>query len=80
MFAPISADTVILNYDNGQLSVPDLWDGDFHALSIFKSKESLNKYVTNIATSLKRIEKHITNHPVNKVASYGEFTVIFKGL
>jgi len=47
---PINMDIVILNYSNGQLSVPNLWDGDFHALSIFESKETLNKDVANIAT------------------------------
>jgi len=77
---PINTDTVILNYSNGQPSVPDLWDGDFHVLSIFESKETLNKDVANIATSLKRIENHIKNHPVNKTAPYGEFTVIAKSL
>ena len=56
MSTPININTVILNYSNSQLSVPDLWDGDFHVLSIFKSKETLNKNVTNITTSLKRIE------------------------
>ena len=80
MSASISVDTVILNYSNSQPSVPDLWDGDFYALSIFESKKSLNKNITNITTSLKRIEKHIMNHPVDKVAPYGEFTVVAKGL
>jgi len=49
-------------------------------LSIFESKETLNKNVANIATSLKRIENHIKNYPVNKIASYREFTIIAKGL
>jgi len=80
MSTPINADTVLLNYSNSQLSVPNLWDGNFHVLSIFESKETLNKDAANIATSLKRIENHIKNHPVDKTVPYEEFTVVAKGL
>ena len=80
MFVPINTDTVILNYSNNQLSVSDLWDGDFHVLSIFESKETLNIDVTNITTFLKRIKNHIKNHPVDKTVPYRKFTVITKGL
>jgi len=71
---------VILNYNNSQPSVSDLWNRKFHILFIFKSKEILNKNVTNIVTFLKRIENHIKNHLVNKITLYRKFTIIAKGL
>jgi len=77
---PSGSESTILNYSNGQLSDPNLWDGVCQALSLFGSEEFLSEDVANIVCSLKRIRKYIKHHLVDKVAPYGESAVVAKNL
>jgi len=80
VFVPSGSGSTILNYGNGQLSDPNLWDKACQVLFLFESKEFLSENVVNIVCSLKRIRKHIKYYLVNKVAPYGEFAVVVKNL
>ena len=70
----------VLNYSNDQPAIISSWDGAFHTLSLFGTKESNAKDAENIQISLSRIINYIKHHPVNKKTLSGEFVPVVKGL
>jgi len=48
-----------LSYDSSQALDPESWDGNFHAISLYRSMEHLASDVKNIKDSLIRMHKYI---------------------
>ena len=74
------SDLILLNYGDNQLLDISSWDGVFHVLSLFGTKETSSKDATNILTSLIRIGNYIKNHLVGKIILSGDFVPVIKSL
>jgi len=70
----------ILDYSEGQLVTPSSWDGVYHVLSIFGSKNTQFKDSEIIFKSIRRIRAYIKHHPVDKVPPKGEFVPVVEYL
>ena len=72
MVSPYSNNTVIniqLLYDPNAPMEPDLWDGNFHPISLHSSIEYLILDLKNIKYSLNFMAKYITNKQVDLAKS-----------
>ena len=56
---------VQLNYDPDQALDSELWDGNFHAISLHGSMEHIASDVLSIKNSLLRIKKYISGKSIN---------------
>jgi len=54
-----------LNYDPDQALDSELWDGNFHAISLHRSMEHIVSDVLSIKNSLLRIKKYILDKSIN---------------
>ena len=73
----------LLDYSNNQLVIASSfssWDGPFHVVSIFRTKNSGSEDTANILESIEQIGLYISNHPVNKKPPVGEFVPVIKSL
>jgi len=61
---------------------PELWDGNFHPISLYRSMEHLASDAKNIKDSLNFIAKYISNKQINssKANEVGEFNSISKAI
>jgi len=70
--SPHVGDTVIninLSYDSNAPMKPELWDGNFHPISLHSSMEHLASDSKNIKDSLNFMAKYISNKQVNSLKS-----------
>ena len=54
---------LVLSYSEGQPAISCNWDGAHHALSIFRSEDTLAKYSEMIYDSLMRLRSFVKHHP-----------------
>ena len=54
-----------MNYNIDQALNPESWDGEFHAVSLYRSMEHLASDVKNIKESLCRMENYIKDKSIN---------------
>lgn len=54
-----------LNYDPNQTLDPELWDGNFHAISLHESMEHIASDVLSIKNFLFRIKKYILDKSID---------------
>ena len=54
-----------MNYNIDQALDPESWDGEFHAVSLYRSMEHLASDVKNIKESLCRMENYIKDKSIN---------------
>ena len=66
---------VQLNYDLNQGLDPDSWDGNFHAVLLYRSMEYLASDTKNFKKSLSRMKKYILGKLIenNKVNNIKDF-------
>ena len=65
--------SLLLNYSRNQPSILSFWDGAYHILSIFRTDETFEIDVINMAQSISRIIDYIKNNPVDKKLPAKEF-------
>jgi len=70
----------LLDYDNNQPAITSSWNGAFHMVSIFRTKNSGSENATNILESIKQIGLYISNHSVDKKPPVREFVLVVKSL
>ena len=70
----------LLDYSNNQLVIASSWDGPFHMVSIFRTKNSGSEDTANILESIEQIGLYISNHPADKKPPVGEFVLVVKSL
>jgi len=58
-----------LLYDPNQPTEPELWDGNFHSISLHRSLEHLSSNTTNLKKSMTCIAKYIQNKKINMFKS-----------
>jgi len=57
---------LVLNYSEGQLAISRNWDGEHHALSIFRTEDTLAKDSEMMFDSIVRLRSFIKHYPVDK--------------
>jgi len=70
----------VLNYSNNQPTIASSWDGAFHVLFIFGTKESNVKHAKNIHKSLNKIVEFIKHYLADKKLLTGEFVPVVRSL
>ena len=70
----------LLDYGNNQLAIASSWDGAFHVVLTFRTKNSGSEDTANILESIEWISLYISNHSVDKKPSVGEFVPVVKSL
>jgi len=77
---PSDSSPSVLNYSNNQLSIASFWDGAYHVLSIFRTKESASTDATNINSSIKKIVDYIKHYHTDNNLPAGDFIPIVNSL
>jgi len=66
MNQPCSFNSTFISYKELQPVNPELWDGQSHSVSIFRTIESINKDLKNIKTLFYHITDFIRNKNLKK--------------
>jgi len=61
-----STASLVLNYSEGQPAISHNWNGAHHALSIFRTEDTLAKDSEMMFDSIVRLRSFIKHHPVDK--------------
>ena len=75
-----SAASSVLDYGEGQPLIASSWDGAHHALSIFRTEDTIFKDAEMIYDSIRRLRNYIKHHPVDKAPPKGEFVPVVEYL
>ena len=70
----------VLNYGNNQPSIATSWDGAYHTLSIFGTRETSMIDAANITQSISRMSDYFKHNPADKKPPAGEFAKVVKAL
>jgi len=70
----------LLDYGNNQPAIASSWDGAFHVVLIFGTKNSGSEDAANILKSIEQISLYISNHSADKKPSVGKFVLVVKSL
>ena len=72
--------SILLDYSNDQLVIPNHWNSSFHVLLIFGTDKTQPEDIANIYKLIKRIGSFIRSYPVESKLSSIDFVPVIEKL